>query len=208
MDTRRSEDASSEPGREQVVANQYGGIVPMYEVFYLESLVYAAGRAIEAFQRFDRARTEKASAPSIVANVHEALTHTAAVSRFFWPSRKSKVAVARAQKLRASFRLDEASPLYSRELRDALEHYDERLDTFLLQDMVGFLFPGPMVEAASLNEDRMGKIFRLVDPDTEEFVLLGHKYPFGPMRRAVEAVFKQANAMSIDGGRLAGADHQ
>lgn len=188
--------------REQIVVKECGGIVPMFEAFYIESLLYAAGRAIEAFRRYDRARDDKEHDAAIVANVHEALAHTAAVSRFFWLSRETPVAVARAQKLRDAFGLNDSSPLHKRELRDALEHYDERLDKFLLQDMVGYFFPEPLVGSASLNDDQLRRIFRLVDPDTEEFILLGKKYSFGPMRRAVEDVFAQTSRMSANGARL------
>lgn len=185
-----------------MVVAQFDGIVPYFEAFYIESLLYAAGRAVDAFGRFDQALTVENNSAMVVASVHEALTHTAAVSRFFWPSRKSNVAVARALKLRRAFGLDDSSPLANRELRDALEHYDERLDRFLLQDMVGFLFPGPMVASASLADDQLGKIFRLVDPVTEEFVLFGRTYPFGILRRTVENILQKVQGMRDQGARL------
>ena len=188
--------------REKLIIEQFGGIYPVYEAFYLESLIYAAGRATEAFRRFDQARKRRDGNATIVANVHEALTHSAAVSRFFWPSRKSKLATARAVVLRTAFQVDESSPLFSRALRDALEHYDERLDSYLLQDLVGFIFPGPLVDDAALNDDRMGKVFRLVDPKTQTFILLGKVYEFGPIRSAVETIFARARKSASKGGRL------
>jgi len=187
---------------EQIIVDQFDGIVPYFEAFYLESLVYAAGRAVEAFKRFDDAVTGRIDTAVVVANVHEALTHAAAVSRFFWPARQSPITAARAQKLRHAFGLDANSPLYSRDLRNVLEHYDEYLDRFLAQHQVGHFFPGPMVASAALADDQLGNIFRLVDPQTEEFVLLGSKHAFGPMRKAVQEVFSQAQTMMNNGGRL------
>lgn len=187
----------------RVIVEQFEGIVPYFEAFYLESLIYAAGRAVGAFERFDSAVQDGASPAIIVANVHEALTHSAAVSRFFWPARQIPITAARASKLRRAFRLDDVSALYSRGLRNVLEHYDEHLDRFLSEHRIGYFFPGPMVASAALNDDQLGNVFRLVDPQTQEFVLLGAKYPFGPMREAVQDVHTKAWAMIGDRGRLA-----
>ncbi|MDR6624848.1 hypothetical protein [Caulobacter segnis] len=181
-----------------------GGIQPMYEVFYLEALTYSAGRAKDAFERFDQAVEEEKDAATIVATAHEALTHVAALSRFFWPGRDKPLHKARAETLRKAFGLDDASPLADRSLRNVLEHFDERLDEFLLQDMAGFFFPSPMVDDASLNDDALGFIFRLVDPRDEIFVLLGERHAFGPLRTVVDEVLEKAHRMDGQGGRLFG----
>ncbi len=189
--------------REKIVAENCGGIHPPYEAFYLEALVYAAGRAVAAFDRYDAATKDNSDEAAIVANVHEALTHAAAVSRFFWPPRtKGSIPPARAAKLRQAFNVDESSPLHERDLRNTLEHFDERLDEFLLQDVAGCVFPGPMVGSADLADEELGHIFRLVDPTAETFVLLGKKYPFGPLRNAVSRLYREAFYRAGHGGRL------
>lgn len=189
--------------REKIVINEFDGICPVYEAFYLESLVYAAGSAVEAFERYDVAVEDGTDKAAIVANVHEALAHAASVSRFFWPARDKKgIPPRRAAKLRETFEITDASPLFARELRNALEHFDERLDTFLLGDIVGYIFPGPMVGSANLADDALGHIFRLVDPESETFVLFGTKYPFGPLRDAVATVYHLAASLAGHGGRL------
>ena len=55
-----------------------------------------------------------------------------------------------------------SSPLEDRELRNALEHFDERLDDFLLKDPVGYFFPGPSVQSHEIADEAPGQIFRLV----------------------------------------------
>jgi hypothetical protein len=188
--------------REAIVADQYGGIVPTFEVFYLESIAYAAGRAVAAFERFDSALSEAKGNEEVVAAVQEALTHVAGLSRFFWPPAKEKVTQARARKLRMAFGLDDGSVLQSRELRNALEHFDERLDAFLLHDHAGYFFPGAMVDDASLSEDAIGHIFRLVDPNTSTFVLLGQAYSFAELRSVAKEISDKATTSSRHGGRL------
>jgi len=188
--------------RESIVTDQWGGIVPTYEAFYLESICYTSGRAVAAFERFDAAVAAKLGSDEIVAAVQEAMTHVAGLSRFFWPPRKDKIAEARGKRLRAAFGLSDDSPLQSRELRNALEHFDERLDKFLLEDHVGYFFPSAMVDDASLSEESIGHIFRLVDPKTSSFVLLGEKYSFLELRPIIEAIGKKALTHSRRGGRL------
>jgi hypothetical protein len=65
-------------------------------------------RSEDAFRRFDTAVPKHASAVLIVSTIQEALTHAAALFRFFWPTNKSGVlATARGIRLRDAFRLNE-----------------------------------------------------------------------------------------------------
>lgn len=112
------------------------------------------------------------------------------------------LAQARGKKLRERFGIQEGSPLQSRELRNALEHFDERLDDFLVDDHFGYFFPGPMVDDASLSEETIGHIFRLVDPKTSNFVLLGTAYSFKELREMAETIEIKASEKSESGGRL------
>lgn len=135
--------------------------------------------------------------------LRQALTHAAAVSRFFWPPRgKGTVAQHRAAKLRETFGVTDESPLFARDPRNILEHFDERLDEYLLRDLAGFFFPGPMVGSAEMADEEIGHLFRLVDPETETFVLFGKKYPFGPLREAVAIIYHVARGSADHGGRL------
>jgi hypothetical protein len=187
--------------REAMVVADYQGILPYYEAFYLESIAYTAGRAVSAFLRFDEAVLKKSGKDQIVAAVQEALTHVAALSRFFWPIRKSALSNARGKRLRESFGITEDSQLQSRALRNTLEHFDERLDEFLLEDHVGYFFPSAMVDDASLSEETIGHIFRLVDPTTSQFVLLGVVYSFKELRAIAEEIQSIAFKRSEHSGR-------
>lgn len=188
--------------REHTIATEYQGILPYFEAFYLESIAYTAGRAVAAFDRFEIAAKKGDSKEETVASVQEALTHVAALSRFFWPTRKSALTQARGKRLRARFAIEDGSPLQSRELRNALEHFDERLDKFLVDDHFGYFFPSAMVGDTSLSEETIGHIFRLVDPETLQFVLLGKAYSFKELREIAKTIEFKASEKSQSGGRL------
>lgn len=188
--------------RGAIIAQQHGGIYPPCEAFYIHSIIYAAGRAEDAFQRYEEAVSSAGESELIVATVQEALTHAAGISRFLWPMGRSDLAKARGQKLRAAFTVDDASPLRHRKLRNAFEHFDEDLDSFLLEDRVGYLFPSPLVDDHQLADDQLGHIFKLVDPAAGVCVLLGEKYEFGRIRAEVQRILAAAHAMDATGSRL------
>ena len=125
--------------RAKIVAEQYDGILPYYEAFYLLSIHYCADRCLEAFHQYDQLKKEDVIPEYLISLVQEAVGHAAALSRYFWPSpigRKNQknfqlLKSKRGEKLRESFELNEKSPLYNRDLRNAWEHFDERLDQYL-----------------------------------------------------------------------------
>jgi hypothetical protein len=196
-------DEQTRKQREATVIEQHEGIYPMYEAFYLESIIYAADRCEDAFRRFDAGLAASATAAVIVATVQEGLTHAAALSRYFWPMKKdSLLASARGERLRKAFDLGDGSPLKSRKLRNAFEHFDEDLDRFLLNDLTGYFFPGPMIGSHELDDDDLGNFFRLVDPLQGICVLLGEKFEFRPIRSEVQRILTRALEMNSQGSRL------
>ena len=195
--------------RAGIIVEKFDGIHSPFEAFYIHSILYSAGRASEAFQRFDVGRSLKDTHAFQVSSVHEALGHAGALSRFFWPSlykRESKtqrrLKLARGSKLRRAFALTDRSALRNRELRDFLEHFDERLDRYLLHHDSGYFFPSAQIGDSTLADEQEGHIFKLVDPAAACFVLLGEKHYYADLRKEVERVHQLANEMDRNGCRL------
>ena len=196
-------DKNTSNERACLVVDQYGGILPYYEAFYIHSIIYSAERSLAAFERFTAALAGSGSESLIVASVQEALAHAAAVSRFFWPMHdENRLAVARGNRLKNAFELGDSSPMKWRKLRNAFEHFDEDLDKFLLQDQAGHFFPGPLVAPHGLANESNGHIFRLVDPENGICVLLGEKFEFRPIQQEVRRVLLRAQEMDSKGCRL------
>ncbi|MDJ0931650.1 hypothetical protein [Breoghania sp.] len=63
-------------------------------------------------------------------------------------------------------------------LRNALEHFDERLDKFLLEHEAGHYFPSALVGHHKLADEPTAKIFKLVGPFAGTFVILNEKFSF------------------------------
>ncbi len=128
----------------------------------------------------------------VFRSLHSLLSHASNVSRLFWPAppRRGKGETAsahasriarhpqsrRAAFLRAAAGLGPQHALKSREIRDHLEHFDERLDRWaatsvgksIVQDLIG----GPNTISGIADEDMM----RWYDPTTHSLRFQGAKY--------------------------------
>lgn len=196
--------------RADLIVREWDGIAAPFEAFYLQSIIYSASRAADAFQRYDVARAVRDTEANQVSAVHEALGHAASLSRFFWPSGLGpragtplgRLKDARSTKLRRAFDLTDESPLRDRNLRDALEHLDERLDSYCLANDSGYFFPSARVADIELAREPDGHFFRLVDPAQSRFACLGVEHCFGPVRSEVTRVLELAGAFDKAGSRL------
>jgi hypothetical protein len=124
------------------------------------------------------------------------------VSRFFWPVNEDKLAQARGQNLRKVFSLNEGDPLFSaRHIRNVVEHFDERLDRFCSRDPVGQIFD-LIVTSNDIADAEVTHVLRLVDPQSETFVLFGKKYSYAGLEDCVARISDLAMRLDDSGGRL------
>jgi hypothetical protein len=167
----------------QVVMPPYA--FEFYRVAIDDALRSAAISFCEYRDLFDKGGSET----EIARCLHDALTHSAAVSRFFWPiiprSNKKKkdaeLAEYRGAKLRNMYNVDQTSPLFNRDLRNELEHFDEKLDHWLKEFPLGPIVASPIFAHHSIVDDGFGHAFKVVDTENDVFVVLGRKYEFGPI---------------------------
>lgn len=196
--------------RASIVIKDYSGIVPQSEAFYLHSIIYSAKRCLDSFAEYELLKNKDVDAEYLVSIVQEAVGHAAALSRYFWPSLQrsrneqplEQVKEKRGEKLREAFGLTKVSPLHNRDLRNAWEHFDERLDAYLLESDMGYFFPTCLIGSHTLADDPIGHIFKLLDPESECLVLMGSKYFFAPIHGEVETVLARAIEADRKGARL------
>jgi hypothetical protein len=183
--------------RAQIVADDSEGILPYCLAFYQLSIHYSAERCIESFYHYEEIKNQDVEPDYLVSVVQEAVGHAAALSRYFWPSsigskKQANLKILkekRGENLRKIFQLNEDSPLYNRDLRNAWEHFDERLDVYLLENISGMFYPTCVIGSHTQADDPIGHIFKLLDPEAECLVLMGEKYFFAPIRNEVVRIF-------------------
>jgi hypothetical protein len=159
-------------------------ILPIHEVFYIEMLTYHTTAIVEQTNRINfelnamtssnDARESQEKANALLNALQEALGHTAAISRYFWPVRKGALHEERGRQLRTVYGVDDTSPLHNRDVRNAIEHFDERLDVFMESFPTGTIYPSYIgsrakAEAGSIHCFRAyfvdNQVFRILDTE-------------------------------------------
>lgn len=127
-------------------------------------------------------------------SVHSLLTHTSNVSKIFWPI-KSKGREWQARKARGEL-LRERVPvivnletLKDREVRNHLEHFDERLDEWRNRG-VGFYAQDNIGPIAALGVDEKC-VMRHYDNETNCFVFRGHSFDIQAVINDFETLYSE-----------------
>jgi hypothetical protein len=162
-------------------------IIPPYAFeFYRVAVDDAVRSAVSSFLAYGEVIQNDGSEAEAARLLHDALTHSAAVSRFFWPPKiAGALAAFRGEQLRKIYDVDETSALFNRDLRNELEHFDEKLDNWLREIPVGPIIASPVFADHSIVDEGFGHAFKVVDFNNDVFVILGRKYEFGSICREV-----------------------
>ena len=189
-------------------------IFPPHEAFYIRSMLFnaqAASRSIEVgnalMHEISANNPENPTSSLLVyrflGELQNFVVHAAALSRYFWPVRVAHK--WRGEQLRRSFALTEQSPLrFSKELRDTIEHFDERLDGFLEGNIVGEVLPeyvGPFYET-DVEVHRLRAYFL----DKGDFEFLGNRCNILALSREVQRLYLALLRLDETGGRLSQPD--
>jgi hypothetical protein len=183
-------------------------IQPHQQAFYIQSMLFnttSAVRSIEQVQAmlaFARERNEEDPCEALhgtkfLSELQNLIVHAGALSRYFWAVEQSHR--WRGAQLREAFRIEEDNPLRNRDLRNAIEHFDERLDDYLDNGIFGIILPeyiGPTL----VPSDIRGHIFRAYYVDTAKFQLLNKTYDIEPVASEVDRVHAKLLDMDQTGG--------
>ncbi|HEU0079191.1 MAG TPA: hypothetical protein VFQ76_16170 [Longimicrobiaceae bacterium] len=187
-------------------------IWPPYEAFYIDSMLFnttaaamsvdAMAGTLEAIERGELARAD-VDEDAFLNNLQNIILQGASLSRFFWPVRSGHE--ARGEHLRVRLGVTDASPLKNRDLRNALEHFDERLDRYLQANVVGYILPryvGPTLE----NDGVPAHLFRAYFFDRGVFSLLGQEHEMQPLVDEIGRIHNLLITAVENGSRLPSVD--
>jgi len=185
-------------------------IWPPFEAFYIDSMMFNTQSAVSSIEtleielqcipnEYTIEDLKQLNAELILNNLQNLILQAAAISRYFWPARKSHE--WRGSQLRKTFDIEEDSPLKSRDLRNSLEHFDEKLDKYLAGGLVGIVIP-QFVGPRSYQDGIPRHFFRAYFLDEETFQLLGKCYEVPPITSAVLEVHNQLQEFDENAGRL------
>lgn len=178
----------------QKLIEECGGIQPPHLAFYEESIRFNSEAAMNSIEYLDKFITMSNKTKGkyemgrelqtlILDHLQNILTHAAALSRFFWPSKDGihKIHQRRAETLRKNFALNDDSPLKNRNLRNQLEHIDEKLDNYLWKNsIVGHVLPA-YVGGTIESDDVPVHLFRAFYIDIGVYETLGTRHKVQPI---------------------------
>ena len=168
-----------------------------HQAFYIQSMLFNTSFALQAFAEaaiYIRAISQGELDPGeakddLLDRLHGGINHSGAVARYFFPSRDSPYKATGAQKeihkkraeyLRKIFNVDATSPLENRGLRNAIEHFDERLDLYLENGLTGNIFPSLILDEPR-ETDVPHHIFRAFYLTEGIFQILGERFRVQPI---------------------------
>lgn len=191
------------------------GILPPYEAFYIHSMLFSTTSALRSVELLNRRLERFYSGESeghevllsqkvILDGLQNVVNQGAALSRYFWPSPRNKtndLHHARAERLRRAFMIDDVNPLKNRDLRNAIEHFDEKLDLYLAKGIVGHIIPeyvgtGPEGAGVPLH------VFRAYYVDVGVFEMLGRRYEVQPIVEEIGRIHDLLSQCASNGDRL------
>lgn len=164
---------------------------PPHEAFYIDCLLWhttSARKSIMFLTRWlhriskDDESAKGESKAVLFDQLQNIVQQAGSVSRYFWPARSGPNGLhdSRASALRDSMMVQENSPLHNRDLRNSLEHFDERLDLYLANAPVGIFEPDD-INYDSPSSDVPLHTFKAFYTVPKVFVLLGVRHQMLPI---------------------------
>jgi hypothetical protein len=188
------------------------GIWPPHEAFYLEAMLFSTTAAIKSAGEVNEALRRGAESESrspewqdcaltILDGVQVIALQAGALSRFFWPPRDREPHTPRAARLREGLRVLDGSPLQNRDLRNHLEHLDERIDEFCSTLVAGVILPMYVGPTPAVPEVPTF-LFRAYYTDVGVFEVFGHRYEMEPILAEIESLDERLRDCTKRGSRI------
>ncbi|WP_367769179.1 hypothetical protein AB3G33_10685 [Flavobacterium sp. WC2421] len=161
-----------------------------HEVFYIESLLSITRTVlseknvvITILEEVESGNNENGKI--LVDAVQNICIQAAQISKFFWPINNNKIHKKRGQRLREVYEIDESNCLKNKDVRNFIEHFDEKLDLYLNQFIAGTIIPfyvGPRIEMEAR------QIFRGYFTNEAVFKILQLEYEVIPIVEEIERI--------------------
>ena len=175
--------------------NEAFSIWTPHEAFYIQSMLFNTTSAFQScsiaekiIQKIFSGEIDPQEKKDILLDcLQNVVNQSGAISRYFFPSRdglkgtdKKTIHRDRGQYLSRVFDVKDDSPLMNRALRNSIEHFDERLDLYLQEGIVGYMFPSLILPEPE-ESDVPHHIFRAYYLEEGIFQVLGERYEIQPI---------------------------
>lgn len=191
--------------RAKRVNENYGKILQPLNLFYYHSIVYSAECSLTAFEKYEYFLQKQASPIDLVSSLQEAIGHATNLSWYFFNDggkRKPKEIIEfiknRSNGFKEEFNITDESALKDRRLRNMFEHFDEKLDIYLLQTLAGTFYPMPKVgKISEIGKKEFDKNFKMLDIEEKCLVILNEEFYFEEIAKEVFRIYEIAKLKAL-----------
>jgi hypothetical protein len=185
-----------------------------YEAFYIQSMLFNTTSALQSCSIAEKIVEKilieeidpQEKKDSLLDCLQNVVNQSGAISRYFFPSRdgvkgtdKKTIHRDRGQYLSRVFDVKDDSALINRSLRNSIEHFDERLDLYLQEGIVGYIFPSLILPEPE-DSDVPHHIFRAYYLKEGIFQVLGERYEIQPIVDEVARIHNLLVKFAGNGG--------
>jgi hypothetical protein len=176
-----------------------------HEIFYLESMHFLTGSTMISADFLAKAvftlkhRQGTIIIDDVLDHLQNIVHQAGALSRYFWPTLEPYR--SRGKYLRSIFEVTETSPLKSRDVRNRLEHFDEKLDDYLKRKNTGEFFPS-YVGPCPPDDGMPRHFFRAYYLDVGIFEILGVQIKMQPLVDEIMRIHNLLVEYSENGSRF------
>ena len=175
--------------------NEAFGIWTPHHAFYIQSMLFNTTSAFQScriaekiIKKISDGEIDPQEKKDILLDcLQNVVNQSGAISRYFFPSRdgvkgtdKKNIHRDRGKYLSKVFGVKDDSPLMNRALRNSIEHFDERLDLYLQDGIVGYIFPSLILPEPE-DSNVPHHIFRAYYTKEGIFQVLGERYEIPPI---------------------------
>lgn len=179
-------------------------IHPFNEAFYIESLLNKTRSIlndVESLNKFWKNGIHHCKNDNtILDTLQNIIGNVGAISRFFWPSKNNGYYKIRGEKLRKVYDVSDSSVLKNRDMRNHIEHFDEKLDDFLQEFTTGIVMPKYVGPIDDFDDGRA--IFRAYFYDQHIFKILNVEYEMQPIIVEISRIHEILLVQDENGSRF------
>lgn len=179
-------------------------IHPFNEVFYIESLLNKTRSILNDVESLNNiwknGNHDCQYDDEILDTFQNIILNAGGISRFFWPSKNTGYYKIRAEKLREVYNMNDSNLLRDRKMRNLIEHFDENLDDFLKEFVIGIVMPKYVGPITYVDDSRI--FFRAYFYDKQIFKMFNVNYEIKPIIAEIKRIHEILLLQLENGGRF------
>lgn len=167
-------------------------IHPFNEAFYVESLFNKTRlilNDVESLNKFWKNGNHDCKNDNTILDLlQNIILNVGGISRFFWPPSRDVYHKNRGEKLREVYHVSASSILKNRDMRNVMEHFDEKLDDFLRKNTIYKVMQKYVGPKIYVDDNRT--FFRAYFYDKQIFKMLNVEYEIKPIIVEIRRIHK------------------